>query len=75
MEDVSASAASICTRLACRPWFSEIACVLSCRHFDGKPIGDEHTIARDGSLAGTGALSYDSGNTTGGSDEAAKFKK
>merc|ERR1712038_995159 len=48
--------------------------ILEC-HFDGKPIRDEYTIARDGSLAGTGALSYDSGNTAGGSDEAAKFKK
>jgi formate dehydrogenase len=48
--------------------------ILEC-HFDGRPIRDEYTIARDGRLAGTGALSYDEGNTTGGSDEAAKFKK
>jgi len=48
--------------------------ILEC-HFDGRPIRDEYTIAINGSLAGTGALSYDSGNTTGGSDEAAKFKK
>jgi len=44
-------------------------------HFDGTPMRSEYTIAKDGKLAGTGALSYDEGNTTGGSEEAAKFKK
>jgi len=48
--------------------------ILEC-HFDGKPIRNEYTIALGGKLAGTGALSYDQGNTTGGSEEAVKFKK
>jgi len=48
--------------------------ILEC-HFDGTPLRSEYTIAAGGKLAGTGALSYDQGNTTGGSDEAAKFKK
>merc|ERR1712110_1250722 len=34
--------------------------ILEC-HFDGKPICDEYTIARDGRLAGTGAVSYSEG--------------
>jgi len=46
--------------------------ILEC-HFDGKPIRDEYTIAKGGKLAGTGAVSYSEGNTTGGSEEAAKF--
>jgi len=48
--------------------------ILEC-HFDGKPIRDEYTIAKDGRLAGVGALSYDAGNTTEGSAEAARFKR
>lgn len=48
--------------------------ILEC-HFDGTPIRREYLIAQGGKLAGTGALSYDAGNTTGGSEEAAKFKK
>jgi len=44
-------------------------------HFDGTPLRSEYTIAKDGVLAGTGALSYDQGNTTEGSEEAAKYKK
>merc|ERR1719316_242778 len=48
--------------------------ILEC-FYDGKPIRDEYLIAQDGELAGTGARSYSSGNTTGGSEEAAKFKK
>merc|ERR1719157_537829 len=35
-------------------------------HFDGTPLRSEYTIALGGKLAGTGALSYDQGNTTGG---------
>lgn len=42
--------------------------------FDGKPIRDEYLIVQGGHLAGTGAHSYSEGNTTGGSDEAEKFK-
>jgi len=48
--------------------------ILEC-HFDGQPIRSEYTIALGGKLAGVGAMSYDDGNTTGGSDEAAKFKR
>merc|ERR1719436_113365 len=48
--------------------------ILEC-HFDGTPIRNEYTIAQGGKLAGTGALSYEEGNTTDGSAEAAKFKK
>lgn len=40
----------------------------------GKPIRDEYLIVQGGSLAGTGAHSYSEGNTTGGSDEASKYK-
>jgi len=46
--------------------------ILEC-YFDGKPQRKEYTIVQDGKLAGTGAHSYSGGNTTGGSEEAAKF--
>jgi hypothetical protein len=39
------------------------------------PIRDEYLIVDKGRLAGTGAHSYSAGNATGGSEEAAKFKK
>jgi formate dehydrogenase len=42
---------------------------------DDKPIRDEYLIVNAGNLAGAGAHSYSKGNTTGGSDEAAKFKE
>merc|ERR1712066_980718 len=48
--------------------------ILEC-YFDNKPIPDDYLIAQGGSLAGTGLHSYSSGNATGGSEEAAKFKK
>jgi len=48
--------------------------ILEC-YFDKKPIRQEYLIAQDGKLAGVGAHSYSSGNATGGSEEAAKFKK
>merc|ERR1711939_1170644 len=48
--------------------------ILEC-HFDGTEIRSEYLIAQGGKLAGTGARSYEEGNTTGGSAEAAKFKK
>ncbi len=48
--------------------------ILEC-HFEGRPIRSEYLIAQDGKLAGTGAHSYSEGNATGGSEEAAKFKK
>jgi len=47
--------------------------ILEC-YFDGKPQRSEYTIVSKGQLAGTGAHSYSKGNTTGGSEEAAKFK-
>lgn len=39
-----------------------------------RPIRDEYLIAQGGRLAGTGAHSYSEGNTTGGSEEAARFQ-
>lgn len=39
-----------------------------------RPIRDEYLIAEGGRLAGTGAHSYSEGNTTGGSEEAARFQ-
>jgi formate dehydrogenase len=48
--------------------------ILEC-YFEGRPIRDEYLIVQGGRLAGVGAHSYSKGNATGGSDEAAKFKK
>jgi formate dehydrogenase len=48
--------------------------VLEC-YFSGRPIRKEYLIVQGGKLAGAGAHSYSAGNATGGSDEAAKFKK
>jgi len=48
--------------------------ILEC-YFAGKPIRDEYLIVQGGKLAGVGAHSYSAGNATGGSEEAAKFKK
>lgn len=48
--------------------------ILEC-WFEGRPIRDEYLIVDRGQLAGIGAHSYTAGNTTGGSEEAAKFKK
>src|ERR1700683_352285 len=48
--------------------------ILEC-WFDGRPIRDEYLIVDKGKLAGTGAHSYSAGNTTRGSEEAAKFKR
>jgi len=48
--------------------------ILEC-FFDGRPIRDEYLIVQGGRLAGTGAHSYSAGNATGGSEEAANFKK
>jgi formate dehydrogenase len=47
--------------------------ILEC-FFEGRPIRDEYLIAQGGTLAGAGAHSYSEGNTTGGSEEAARFK-
>jgi formate dehydrogenase len=42
---------------------------------DVNPIRDEYLIVKDGELAGMGAHSYTKGTATGGSEEAAEFKK
>jgi formate dehydrogenase len=43
--------------------------------FSKKQVRQEYTIVRNGELAGTGKHSYTKGNTTGGSKEAARYKK
>ena len=48
--------------------------ILEC-WFDGRPIRDEYLIVTGGKLAGAGAHSYSAGNATGGSEEAARFKR
>ena len=48
--------------------------ILEC-WFEKRPIRTEYLIVDGGRLAGAGAHSYSAGNATGGSDEAAKFKK
>merc|ERR1719331_1046128 len=48
--------------------------ILEC-HFEGREFRDEYLIAQNGKLAGVGAHSYSEGNATGGSAEAANFKK
>ncbi|MBU6418361.1 MAG: NAD-dependent formate dehydrogenase [Proteobacteria bacterium] len=48
--------------------------ILEC-YFEGRPIRNEYLIVQGGALAGVGAHSYSKGNATGGSEEAAKFKK
>jgi formate dehydrogenase len=48
--------------------------ILEC-YFEGRPIRDEYLIVQGGALAGVGARSYSPGNATGGSQDAARFKK
>ena len=48
--------------------------ILEC-FFDKKPIREQYLIVKDGQLAGMGAHSYSKGSATGGSEEAAKYKK
>jgi len=48
--------------------------ILEC-FFDGEEIRNPYLIVQDGDLAGMGAHSYTKGTSTGGSEEAAKFKK
>jgi molybdenum-dependent DNA-binding transcriptional regulator ModE len=48
--------------------------ILEC-WFADRPIRDEYLIVSGGKLAGTGAHSYSAGNATGGSAEAARFKR
>ena len=47
--------------------------ILEC-WFDGRPIREEYLIVDGGKLAGAGAHSYSAGDTTGGSEEAERFK-
>jgi formate dehydrogenase len=48
--------------------------ILEC-WFERRPIREEYLIVDGGKLAGAGAHSYSAGNATGGSEEAAKFKR
>ncbi len=48
--------------------------ILEC-FFDKKEIRNQYLIVKDGQLAGMGAHSYSKGSATGGSEEAAKYKK
>jgi formate dehydrogenase len=48
--------------------------ILEC-YFEGRPIRDKYLIVQGGGLAGVGAHSYSAGNATGGSADAARFKK
>ena len=48
--------------------------ILEC-FFEKKPIRDPYLIVQGGKLAGMGAHSYSKGTATGGSEEAAKYKK
>ena len=48
--------------------------ILEC-WFEKRPIRTEYLIVDGGKLAGAGAHSYSAGDATGGSDEAARFKK
>jgi len=47
--------------------------ILEC-YFEGRPIREEYLIVQGGKLAGAGAHSYSTGNATGGSEDAARFK-
>lgn len=44
-------------------------------YFAGRPQREEYLIVDGGGLAGAGAHSYSAGNATGGSEEAARFKR
>ncbi|MGH8547196.1 MAG: NAD-dependent formate dehydrogenase [Methylococcales bacterium] len=48
--------------------------ILEC-WFEARPIRNEYLVVDKGKLAGVGAHSYSAGDATGGSDEAARFKK
>ena len=48
--------------------------ILEC-FFEGREIRNQYLIVKDGQLAGMGAHSYSKGSATGGSEEAAKYKK
>ena len=48
--------------------------ILEC-WFEGRAIREEYLIVAGGKLAGAGAHAYSAGNVTGGSEEAARFRK
>jgi len=48
--------------------------ILEC-YYEKRPIRDEYLIVNNGKLAGTGAHSYSKGDSTGGSEEASRYKK
>jgi formate dehydrogenase len=48
--------------------------ILEC-WFAKRPIRPEYLIVENGKLAGTGAHSYSAGDATGGSEEAARYKR
>lgn len=48
--------------------------ILEC-WFEKRPIREEYLIVDNRKLAGTGAHSYSAGNATGGSEEAAEFRR
>jgi formate dehydrogenase len=48
--------------------------ILEC-WFDDRPIREEYLIVEGGRLAGAGAHSYSEGDATGGSEEAARFRR
>jgi formate dehydrogenase len=48
--------------------------ILEC-WFEDRPIRDEYLIVAGGRLAGAGAHSYSEGDATGGSEDAARFKR
>jgi formate dehydrogenase len=48
--------------------------ILEC-WFDNRPIRNEYLVVDAGKLAGVGAHSYSAGDATGGSEEAARFKR
>ncbi|HVM31413.1 MAG TPA: NAD-dependent formate dehydrogenase [Candidatus Limnocylindrales bacterium] len=48
--------------------------ILEC-WFEQRPIREEYLIVQGGGLAGTGAKSYSAGDATGGSEEAARYRR
>ena len=63
------------TSLSAQSWYADgVSEILEC-FFEGKEIRNQYLIVKDGQLAGMGAHSYSKGSATGGSEEAAKYKK
>ena len=47
----------------------------SCAYLQSRFAQEQYLIVKDGQLAGMGAHSYSKGSATGGSEEAAEYKK